>query len=72
MGKVVVELKQDVVPTTCDNFRQLCEFKCYTGSMMQVWPEQRIEVCARRPLTLSRVSSPTTASHASPLPPLPA
>ena len=70
MGKVVVELKQDVAPTTCDNFRQLCEFKCYTGSMMQVWPEQRIEVSARRALALSHVCSPTQLSTR--LPPSPA
>jgi hypothetical protein len=64
MGKVVVELKQDVAPTTCDNFRQLCEYKCYTGSMMQVWPEQRIEVCARRPLASDAAPLPTTAGFA--------
>jgi hypothetical protein len=61
MGKVVVELKQDVCPTACDNFRQLCEFKCYTGSMMQVWPEQRIEVRALR-LLLPRLPPRHTRS----------
>mmetsp|Transcript_30672 Transcript_30672/g.66971 ORF Transcript_30672/g.66971 Transcript_30672/m.66971 type:complete len:334 (-) Transcript_30672:454-1455(-) len=43
LGRVVIELKADICPTTCDNFRQLCEYKCYTGSMFQVWPALAIQ-----------------------------
>lgn len=43
LGRVVLELKADVCPITSDNFRQLCEFKCYTGSMLKVWPALAIQ-----------------------------
>mmetsp|Transcript_31927 Transcript_31927/g.61441 ORF Transcript_31927/g.61441 Transcript_31927/m.61441 type:complete len:333 (+) Transcript_31927:94-1092(+) len=43
LGRVVVELKADICPITCQNFQQLCEYKCYTGSMMAVWPGTKLQ-----------------------------
>lgn len=39
MGRITFELKADICPETCENFRQLCSFGCYMGSMINVWPE---------------------------------
>mmetsp|Transcript_25546 Transcript_25546/g.35237 ORF Transcript_25546/g.35237 Transcript_25546/m.35237 type:complete len:338 (-) Transcript_25546:138-1151(-) len=42
LGRIVIELKMDVCPITSENFLKLCEYKCYTGSMMKVWPGVKI------------------------------
>ena len=42
-----MELKADVCPRTCENFQKLCEYKCFTGSMMLVFPGERVQVRQR-------------------------
>eukprot|EP00959_Pyramimonas_sp_CCMP1952_P358270 7501700-Pyramimonas_sp.AAC.2 len=59
LGRVVLELKADVCPTTCDNFRQLCEYKCYTEWRLSVSHSQNLH-----PNTLSRTRRINVASVA--------
>ena len=38
LGGVTFELKADTHPVTSENFVKLCEYKCYAGTMFQVFP----------------------------------
>lgn len=38
LGRVVFEVKADTHPVTSENFVKLCEYKCYAGTMFQVFP----------------------------------
>ena len=42
LGRVVLEVKEDVAPITAKNFAQLCEYGCYAGTMFKVYPSNWI------------------------------